>query len=256
MTAAHVPFGDAERRLVEHLPDIDRITGAIAHRHALDHADADEFAAWAKARLVDGDYAIIRKFEGRSSFRTFLSVVLTNLFRDYRNQAWGRWRPSAAAQRMGPLAVRLEELLYRDGSSLREATEILRGTGAHTSDREIAELAAKLPARNTDGDLSIDEADLPAAPQLDTVATSAERQALTEALRQAVDRLPDEDRIILRMRYWDDVSVADIARALRVEQKPLYRRLEYMQTRIRDALEERGITRELALDVITEVPLW
>jgi RNA polymerase sigma factor (sigma-70 family) len=256
MSAAPVPTGGPEDRFVEHLPDIDRVLGALARRHALEPADADEFGSWAKARLMDADYAIIRKFQGRSSFKTYLTVVLANLFRDFRNQAWGRWRPSAAALRLGPLAIRLEELLYRDGASLREATEILHAAGCTLADREIARLAARVPSRAVEGDVSLDEQDMPDESADADLVARGEREALAGAIRDAVSGLPDEDRIILRMRYWDDVSVADIARALRIEQKPLYRRLEYMMARLRDALAHRGITRELALEVITEVPLW
>ncbi len=256
MSAASLPQGDPEALLVAHLGDIDRILAAIAQRYTLDPADADEYAAWAKSRLTDGGYAIIRKFQGRSSFRTYLTVVLTNLFRDYRNAAWGRWRPSAAAVRPGPLGIRLEELLYRDGTSPRDALEFLRTAGVRESDKELAQLAMRLPPRPTQPEISLEETDLPAPASADAIATATEREALAAALRDAVEAMQDEDRIILRMRFWDDVSVADIARALRIEQKPLYRRLEGMQARLRERLEQRGITRELAMDVITEVPLW
>src|SRR5215212_7376883 len=103
-----------EAMFLANLSLIDRIIAVTARRNALGGADAEDFGAWTKGRLVEGDYAILRKFNQRSSLATYLTVVITNLLRDYRNSRWGRWRPSAEARRCGPVAVRLEELLYRD----------------------------------------------------------------------------------------------------------------------------------------------
>jgi hypothetical protein len=47
------------------------------------------------------------------------------------------------------------------------------------------------------------------------------------------------------------MSVADIARALQLKQKPLYRRIEAIQVRMRSALEARGIDRATASDFLS-----
>ena len=146
---------DAEQLFLSNLSLIDRIIGVQVRRHALQQADAEEYASWAKARIIDGDYAILRKFAGRSSLATFLTTVLANLFADFRNNQWGRWRPSASALRFGPVAIRLEQLLYRDGHRLREATEILLASSAGCTERDIARLAAKLPTRGANDEVSL-----------------------------------------------------------------------------------------------------
>jgi RNA polymerase sigma factor for flagellar operon FliA len=58
------------------------------------------------------------------------------------------------------------------------------------------------------------------------------------------------------MRFWDDLTVADIARALRIEQKPLYRKLEAIQKHLRAALTARGIDEERVADVLAGESLW
>ena len=256
MTAIEQPERNQTSTFLEQLPVIDRIIGIIARRNALDGAVADDFGAWARARLLDNDCAILRKFGGRSTLATYLSVVLSNLYRDYRNHLWGRWRPSAAAQRMGPIGIRLDELLHRDSCPLREAIGILRQQGAVESDGELARMAARLPRHVTDSQIPVksvaDSLADPATPRV----SSDERQRVEWALQGAVSNLPDEDRIITRMRFWDGLSVADIARTLRIEQKPLYRRVENIQQRLRDALASAGITAELARDVLSEEGLW
>src|SRR5262249_26292549 len=102
---------DYSALLLQHLPWIERAAGGLCRRHALDPDECDDFASYTKARLLDDDYAVLRKFRGESALTTYLTVVLSMFFRDYRVSRWGRWRPSAAARRRGPLAVRLETLV-------------------------------------------------------------------------------------------------------------------------------------------------
>ena len=69
-------------------------------------------------------------------------------------------------------------------------------------------------------------------------------------------RLPPDERIITRMRFWDDISVADIARTLGIEQKPLYRKIESIKAGLRACLEARGIDRERAAEVLSGEVIW
>ena len=94
MSAPQALVVDPERTFLDNLVTIDRVIAVITRRHSLSAAEAEEFASWARARLIDGNYAVLRKFGGRSSLATYLSVVIGNLFLDYRNSIWGRWRPS------------------------------------------------------------------------------------------------------------------------------------------------------------------
>ena len=248
---------DGERLFLQQLPAIDRIIAIIAHRNVLSGSDADEFAAWARGRLTDSDYGILRKFAGRSSLPTYLSVVVGNLFRDYRNSLWGRWRPSAAALRMGPIGVRLEELLVRDGSPLREAIGILRSAGAVESDIQLARMAARLPNRPLDREVALEAiGDAVPDPTRVPLLSADERARVDAALLHALNELQDEDRVITRMRFWDGVSVADIARLLHLEQKPLYRRIEATQRQLREALMRRGVTEQDARELLSEDGIW
>jgi len=244
---------DAEQLFLSNLSLIDRIIGVQVRRHALQQADAEEYASWAKARIIDGDYAILRKFAGRSSLATFLTTVLANLFADFRNNQWGRWRPSASALRFGPVAIRLEQLLYRDGHRLREATEILLASSAGCTERDIARLAAKLPTRGANDEVSLtqilrtEQEAVPGEPDWDRDEASSAARRIINA---AVAVLPSEDALIVRMRFWNDQSVADIARILRLDQKGLYRRIDGIRTRLNQELAARGIDREAAADLL------
>jgi RNA polymerase sigma factor (sigma-70 family) len=258
MPDAGAPLADPEGAFLEHLPIIDRVIAVIARRHALSSSDADEFASWAKSRIIDSDYAVFRKFAGRSSVSTYLSAVFAHLFLDYRNAIWGRWRPSAAATRLGPVGIRLDELLHRDGYTLREAREVLRSAGVEQNDAEIGRMAAQLPARQASSEVSLEALDgtpEEAAHPLVEVEEELDDDGF-RILREVLATLQPEDQVILRMRFWDNTSVANIARTLRIDQKPLYRRIEAIETNLRALLGTRGVDRERARDLMSSRVTW
>jgi RNA polymerase sigma factor (sigma-70 family) len=246
---------DPESLFLASLPVINRITAILGRRYALPGSEVEEFESWARARLIEADYSVFRKFAGRSSLDTYLSVVLANLFKDFRNSRWGRWRPSAIAKRLGPLAIRFETLVYRDGHATREAIEVLKGQGAEET--ELRSLAARIPPRVAAKEVALGpfSAAIPGfehADQLVRTAESEAEQARTEAsVGSALAELPVEDRVIVRMRFWDGHSVADIARILGLEQKSLYRRLDAIQRSLAGLLESRGLNREHIAKLLT-----
>ena len=253
---------ELEALFVQHLPHIERAVAAVCRRHGVRDADAEDCASWVKLRIVEDEYAVFRKVRGESSITTYLTVVVAMLFRDYLVQRRGRWRPSAAAQRLGPIATRLERMVARDGMPLREAGERLRTAGETSlTDRELAGVVRELPSRTplrpvevpddaVAEHASLDGADAP----LGAAEDHAARREAEAALAAALATLPAEDRVILRMRYWEGSSVADIARALSIEQKPLYRRLERLLVELRGGVEARGLVRERVRALLDDLP--
>jgi len=254
--ASAAPDHASALMFVEALPVIERIIAIIARRNALGGHDADEFRSWAQARMIDNDYAVFRKFGGRSSIATYLTAVLSHLFLDHRNSLWGRWRPCAAAERMGAIGIRLDELLHRDGCTLREAREILHSGGAEIGDRELNRMAAQLPVRRGSHELPLETLAGTMLEADDASSAGPADLCGQGALRDAVAALLPEDQVIVRMRFWDGVSVADIARSLRLDQKLLYRRLDAIEKRLRLLLAERGVDRERARDLLSAEVAW
>ena len=119
----------------------------LGRRYHLSRDEREEFAGNVTVRLIDGDYAVLRRFQGRSSLSTFLRTVITRQFLDARTKAWGRWRPSADAVRLGPTAVALERLIERQRMPLDQAIETLRSRGETLDEGRLRELAAQLPRR-------------------------------------------------------------------------------------------------------------
>lgn len=252
---------DLEALLRDNLEIVNRIVASVCHRNGLHGDDADEFRSWTYLRLVDDDYAILRKFRGESALATYLTVVIAMLFREYRVREWGRWRSSAAAQRLGPLAERLEMLIYRDGHTFSQAAEMIRSEGVEVSDRELADLLAQLPPKHPSRPVSVGSDALDSAPapsradeRVEGDETDRARRHAEAALFRALERLPDQDRLIVRMWVWEDLSIADIARALVLPQKPLYRRLERIFKRLRADLEAEGVTRDFFRGLLEDRP--
>ncbi|HEV3048882.1 MAG TPA: sigma-70 family RNA polymerase sigma factor [Longimicrobium sp.] len=239
-----------ESRFLEHLGWINRVAAMTCSQQGVWGPEAEDFAASIRLKLIEDDYAIIRKHRGEASLKTYLATVVQRQFHDYLREKRGRWRPSAAARRLGPPAPDLEALVYRDGLRLDQAGERLRTSGRTTlSDRELGELLKGLPAREAmrpkevPADAVLD--DQVADERADDRITAAEDQARLEqrkdALYRAMARLTEEERVIVRMHFVDGRSLADVARALNLEQKPLYRRVKKLRELLRTLVEEEGI---------------
>jgi RNA polymerase sigma factor for flagellar operon FliA len=251
----------SEAFFLQHLPRIEKTVGVLSRRHGFRDAEAADLESWVKLRLIEDDYAIFRKFRGESAITTYLTVVIATLVQDYKVHRWGRWRPSAAAQRKGKVAIKLEALVYRHGYQLAEAAELLRSRGeTDLGDRELAELLNELPRRGPARPREVGEDSLDARPAESTAedfveqgAAAEERRIVESAIRAAVGRMSPEDQCILNMRFWQNMSVADVARALHLPQKPLYKRLDRAFNELRRELTKHGISSERARIFVTEL---
>jgi RNA polymerase sigma factor for flagellar operon FliA len=228
----------------------------LSRRSGLPEDEAEELRSWALFKLVDNDYRILASWQGRSSLSTFLTVVLVNLMRDYRIQVWGKWRPSAAALRQGPVAVLLERLWVRDNLPLDEAIERMRSEHAVSLSRsELEWIAASL--HRTPERRRVNEEELLRTPtdgQVESRLADGERARTEERLRELLApllrSLPAEDSLLLKLHYWDGLSMAEISRLLRRPQRKLYAVRDKCLRKLRRHLEEGGVSP----DQVRELP--
>jgi RNA polymerase sigma factor (sigma-70 family) len=236
-----------EELFVSALPVVDELVRFVWHRGRGRRDEADEFASVVRLKLIERDYSILRRFEGRCSLRTYLSVTIQRLYLDFQRQRWGVWRPSAEANRLGETAIRLDLLLHRDGIPLEEAIETLRSNpGIHESAAELRGLAARLPCRRARVGVHADAAQLSHSAEdlVEGPALAIERHerahALLNALQDSLSFLTPEDALVLRMRFGEGVSVAHIATILGIPSKPLYHRIQKLLAGLRQALIDQG----------------
>lgn len=237
------------------LPLIEKIIRFTCQRNRWTGEVAEDFSGHVMLKLIENDYAILQKYQRRSSLQTYLATVIQRLLLDYRTALLGKWRPSALALRMGSAAVRLETLLYRDGHTLAEATHLLQADYPEISDAEIHRVAPLLPwhtPRRFEGEQALTALVAPGLTPDEVVIRRqgrATRRRARIALRRAVSGLPETDRSLLRMRYEEGTSVAQIARSLGLDQKHLYRRIEVILKQLRRTLAQQGVPRELLREI-------
>ena len=237
-----------EARFLAALPVIDDVAAQVCRRHRLTSAEADDFRADIRLHFIDRNYAVLRRFEGRSQLATYVTIIVQRLFIDRRNREWGRWRPTADARRAGPMGLRLEKLMVRDGWSAAQALDMLRVNYGVAIDAALTALADKLSQRPPSRRL-VDEEDAGEmasdGPGADANVVRAEQDFLARRVQSALDRarqaLAPIDQLVLKMRFEDRLSVVDIARALSLDQRRLYRTIEDLLASIGASLRADGI---------------
>lgn len=235
--------------ICQRLERLSRFSGLPEH-------EVEELRSWALFKLVENDYHILASWEGRSSFSTFLAVVLVNLMRDYRTHVWGKWRPSAAARRLGTEAILLERLYVRDGLPLDEAIERMRtGHGVSLSRAELERMAGSLPRAKERRRVSEDEllqvaVDGKVESRIEEGERAHTEGRLHQLLTLFLQSLPARDRMLLKLHYWDGLSMAAISPILGHSPRELYSVKDKCLKSIRRHLEKAG----LSSDQVRELP--
>lgn len=234
---------------LEKLPLIERVIAFVCRRHNCSADEAEELDAIVKLKLIEDDYARLRSWKGKSELSTYLTTVVRHLFQDYLIARRGKWRPSEEAKRLGPVAEKLEELRSRPPTlTFDQACEYLITNRKLDVTREaLDEIAKRLPVkivRHFEGEGPLES--LPtgeAGPheRLRSKESCAQLARIREAMNRALAELPSEDRLLIRMHFLDDFSIATISRRTCQEQKPLYGRLKKALLQVRQSLEREGI---------------
>ena len=235
------------------LAAIERVIAIVCRRGRLFGPDAEDFASEVRLALIENDYAILAKYEGRSSLDTFLTVVISRLLADARTRAKGRWHASSEAQRLGPAAVLIETLIRRDGRSLDEAMPHIHAAHPELTRADVTAILDRLPervGRPRPVDIEVVGPVIAASDSTDSrvMANEKQRSAIQagSTVRGILQTMPLEDRMLIRLRFGSDMSIADISRMMNLPQRPLYRRLDSLLGRLRGALTEAGIDGETA----------
>lgn len=241
----------AECLYADHFDLIVRLVHRCARRHRLDREEEADFTSDVHVWLLQRDLIVLRQYCGdEASLPAYLTTVIKRCLLDMRNRNWGRFRPSAAATRLGPVASALERLIVREHCTLQEACEILGATSGSAPPKEALEaLGGQLPLRARA--VRVNEAEAEAIPctrsTVDQLLIEVDGPALQAQVRRALlaawRELSRDDRRLLALKHVRNFSVSRIARELAVEQRPLYARLKLLYQHLRRALEAQGIGR-------------
>lgn len=238
---------DYQRLLLDHLDLVDQIVRTIGRRRHLSATERDDFASFVNLRLVDDNYAILRKFQKRSSLWTYLATVIERLSLDFCAEKWGRWRPSAMAERLGHVAILLERLVTRDSHTIEEAIELVRTNhNVALSDAELRKIWDQLPVRVRTTEVSEEAAaSVSSNDSSESRIEDADRreriERLQRALASAFDQLAAQDRVIIALRFDQDLSMVEIAKLTGSSVPTLHRRLDKSVKQLRLALTHAGL---------------
>ena len=248
---------EAEALFLRELAVIDRAIRQACWRGSLRREDAEDFASWVRLKLIEKNYEVIRRHDSRASFAAFISVVVQRLLLDYRIAQWGKWHASAHAKRIGEPALTIEAMLVRDGRTLAEIVPLLQRRWPDLTLAIVEQIAQNLPSRLPRARLveleELGEGSA-AAGSVERLAYEPDRAALAKTVattvRNVMNDLNARDRLIFRLRFEAALSIAEIARTLRVDQKPLYRRIQRALQLLRKRLEASGVRARDADDLL------
>ena len=239
----------------------DRLARSVCRRHGLRREAEEEFCSVVRLRMAERGEQILAAHDGRSTVEGYLLVVLERLRQDWQRNAWGSWRPSREAQRLGPVAIELERLTTRDGVAFDQAAQELLGRfGPRASREELEGIRARLPVRAPRRE--VPEAVLEEHPAREGSPGEAlderERGEMAKRAGTAVlgvlRTLDVFERLLLVLVFREGLSVRAAARGLGLEHKKVGRRLERILDRLRQALAEGGVDRH-GLLLLLEGPL-
>lgn len=241
------PPSDDAGALASRLSSVRAVVARVARQHRLDPDAQQDLLGDVLLRLVDRDYAVLRKFRGEAAFTTYLRTVVLRVLLDQRVRVWGKWRPSRRSRSLGPAAEKLERLIVRDRMPWREAVGTL--DSLHDGvDREMAlDLCRRVRplTRPRMVPLTEQHRETTVAQGYDPIErrdTGRRARRITQAVFRACNDLNVCDRRLLVLRFREGRKVVDIARITGCDQKALYRRYEHLCRCLREHLVAQGIT--------------
>jgi RNA polymerase sigma factor (sigma-70 family) len=259
MVAAHGTRMNWETFFLDNLSLIERVAAFVCRKNGLMGADAEDFASAAKLKLIEDDYAVLRKFEHKCSLPTYLTIVIQRHYLDQKIHEWGKWRPSMRARQRGDAAIFLERLISRDGMGMAEASTIVRQKFTELDARALESLAGSIVMRQPRRQAKVERTEEMREPASEASAEnellSGEREVAARrasaVLNRELDRLPAEDRLIMKLRFIDAMKVSTMARMLHADQKQLYRRIDRLVAALREALLAAGVAMSDIGDMLT-----
>jgi len=250
------PIDDPRAWLETNVAAIKALVTQVSRCRRLARQDEQELLSIVWAHLAKDDYRVLRRYKGVGSVHTYLRVVVERLVLDMRTANWGKWRPSARARRLGADAVLFERLILRDGHTAAHAEDVLRRVSGASVPAEFSRTVAGFGPRGRRRFVALDEVANDAQSASDPFAEVVDGQrarrgaAVGHQLARALDTLPVQDQLLVRLRHERGLKVSAIAAMLGLDQKQLYRRLDAIHASLRATLSRTGTSAHEALDVI------
>ena len=244
-------YVEAKSFFESNLSITDEVIKKYCTRHHIVGDEADECNSYVYEKIIDNDYQRIREFKGKSSYKTYITVVISRILID-RMRSSGRWRPSQKALRIGKEAVILEELVFKKKYSFEQAYNALTTNHNISIEREraykIITLLQRKHRKSTaprDVELTDDVSDkkvtLPDEAAINKEISKIKDQ-LDYIVREIRNLLSNEERLLLKMCFEDSIKISEIARVLKKDRGYIDKKLKAILIKFKDEILSRNIS--------------
>ncbi len=227
----------------------------VAKRRFHDQNEAHECALYILEGLREDNCRRLRCYEGRSSHTTFLFTLVNSLASDFYRKRYGRKRIPKAVSKLGAWAEALYELVCWKSYSASDAYELFRLHRGYDRNfchfLEEMDPVLKAPCPKDPKVVSLDDpgshkdhlpdpSQDPFEAMLEKLDQERRIHALT-ILRDAVRSLPDEDQLLLKLRYEGDKPLPQIGLVLGLTENAARKKLKSILTQFKAILLSKGI---------------
>jgi RNA polymerase sigma factor (sigma-70 family) len=201
------------------------------------------------------------KSDGPASFSTWLQVVVRNLCYDWHRKRHGRLRPFKSIQNFSPLEHEVYRCRYERGLSREETLQQLLATWPTVKMDELADIEARIENslssrqhwllsawKQRESRESISEteqeardqapATMDTGPDPEAIAADSQQQA---KLQKCIGLLLPTERLIVQLRFEDELSLDEIARLTGLgDAQRVHRRLTAILQKLRVSMDARS----------------
>jgi RNA polymerase sigma factor (sigma-70 family) len=168
----------------------------------------------------------LRRFDpsGPASFATWLRAVVRNLCVDWKRKKFGRFRVFRSIESLSPWEQELFRCVYQRGMGSEEALLVLKPRFPELSRMDVRSGITRVEESLSSHQhwlLSLlvrreMEADEIADGRPDPESETLERER-TELVAREVEKLPAEDRLLVKLRFEKDLSLSQVADVMGIE---------------------------------------
>ncbi|MBM4055219.1 MAG: sigma-70 family RNA polymerase sigma factor [Planctomycetes bacterium] len=250
---------DARNLFESNIDLTQKIVRKYCYKHNLTDDAADEYCSHVYEKLIENDFKKIREFKGKSSYKTYLTVVISRILID-KIRSGGRWTSSQKALKLGKNAIMLEELIFRNNYSFDQAYNTLTTIHNASISREkayeiVTELQRKrvLGVRPKETELAENISDEKVSSP-DSAAENEEilnkKNLLNNLLKEINMSLSNEERLLLKMSFEDGIKVSAIARALKKERSYIDSKIGSILQKFKKEIVSKGMDTNDIKDII------
>jgi len=245
---------------VEFLRSYGPVLYQTARAYTSDKDAAADCYVYLCEQLANNRFRRLLKFNcnGRANFTTWLRVVTRNLCFDWHRSQSGRHRPFKSLQDLSPLELQIYDWRFVRGASQHETLQQIApyfpGVGLDELSAAEKRVQTFLSPRqrwllgtwtrselSTAAVLAGEEGELDVAdpqPDQETLLVTKQEQ---EQLHKSLALLPAEERLLLQLRFEQDVSLDEVARLCRLgDGQRVHRKIAAVLKKLRSVMGQRN----------------